>query len=307
MIRYALRRILLTVPLVLVAAFLVFTAGRLAPGDPVAARLGQEYDPVAAAALRRQMGLDRPLVVQFAAYLAAVARFDFGESLITPGRRVSAIVADHLPVSLRLTTLAILLAGGVGLALGVAGAVRAGGALDRTLQLLILGALSVPNFVVAALLVLLFGVWWGVLPVAGLYHGWRSLVLPVVVLAIPPTAYITRVVRASMVQALREDYVRTARSKGLREARVVLAHALRNAALPIVTQVGLSFGYALTGAFVVELIFNVPGLARVGVEAILQRDYTVIQSVVLVYMGIFIAVNLLVDLSYALLDPRVRY
>jgi ABC-type dipeptide/oligopeptide/nickel transport system permease component len=307
MVRYAFRRILLTVPLVLVAAFLVFTAGRLAPGDPVAARLGQEYDPVAAAALRRQMGLDRPLVVQFAVYLAAVARFDFGESLITPGRRVSAIVADHLPVSLRLTTLAILLAGGVGLGLGVAGAVRAGGAWDRTLQLLILGALSVPNFVVAALLVLLFGVWWGVLPVAGLSHGWRSLVLPVVVLAIPPTAYITRVVRASMVQALREDYVRTARSKGLREARVVLAHALRNAALPIVTQVGLSFGYALTGAFVVELIFNVPGLARVGVEAILQRDYTVIQSVVLVYMGIFIAVNLLVDLSYALFDPRVRY
>jgi peptide/nickel transport system permease protein len=307
MIRYAFRRILLTVPLVLVAAFLVFTAGRLAPGDPVAARLGQEYDPVTAAALRRQMGLDRPLVVQFAAYLVAVARFDLGESLITPGRRVSAIVADHLPVSLRLTTLTILLAGSVGLALGVAGAVRVGSALDRALQLLILGALSVPNFVVAAVLVLLFGVWWGVLPVAGLYHGWRSLVLPVVVLAIPPTAYITRVARVSMIQALREDYVRTARSKGLREPRVVLGHALRNAALPIVTQVGLSFGYALTGAFVVELVFNIPGLARIGVEAILQRDYTVIQSIVLVYMGIFIALNLLVDLSYAFFDPRVRY
>lgn len=307
MAKYAVRRLLITVPLLLIAAFIVFAAGRLAPGDPIALRLGQDYDPIAAEALRRQMGLDRPLLVQFAAYLAGLGRLDLGESLLSPGRRISTIVADHLPVSLSLTALAILVAAGTGLAAGVVGAVRPGSILDHALQLLILTTLSVPNFVIAAVLVLLLAVWLGWLPVAGMYHGWRSYVLPVLVLAIPPMAYITRVTRASLRQVIADDYIRTARSKGLRERRVVLHHALRNAALPIVTQVGLSFGYALTGAFVVELIFNIPGLARVGVEAILQRDYTVLQSVVLVYMMIFIAVNLVVDLSYAFFDPRVHY
>lgn len=307
MVNYAVRRIATAVPLLLLGTFIIFMAGRLAPGDPIALRLGQDYDPVAAEVLRREMGLDRPLLVQFAAYMTDLARLDFGESLVSPGRRITTIIGDHLPVSLRLTTLAILIAAVAGVSIAVLGAVRGRTLLDRGLQLLILAALSVPNFVAAAILVLVFAVWLGWVPAAGIYHGWLSYVLPVLVLAIPPTAYITRVTRASMLQVLSDDYIRTAHSKGLAPRRVVLHHALRNAALPIITQTGLSFGYALTGAFVVEVIFNIPGLARIGVEAILQRDYVVIQSVVLVYMVIFIAVNLLVDLSYALFDPRVRY
>jgi peptide/nickel transport system permease protein len=304
--RYAVRRIGLTLPLFLTAAFLVFFTGRLAPGDPIVIRLGDHYDPKAAEVIRRELGLDRPLLVQFVRFLAAAARFDFGESFVRPGRRVGAIVIETLPVSLKLTGAAIAVAAGAGLGFGVLAAVHAKTRLDRAVQLFILLTLSIPNFVIAALLVLVLAVRLGALPVAGLAD-WRGYVLPVAVLSVLPTAYVTRIVRASMLQALSEDYIRTAYSKGVARARATLHHALRNAALPIVTQIGLSFGYALTGSFVVEMIFNIPGMARVGVEAIFQRDYSVLQAVVLVYMGVFTLVNLLVDLSYAALDPRVRY
>ncbi|MDR7481161.1 MAG: ABC transporter permease [Armatimonadota bacterium] len=306
MARYALQRIGLTVPLFLAAAFLIFMAGRLAPGDPIVVRLGDQYDERAAQVIRRELGLDRPLLVQFAHYLTAAARFDFGESFARPGRRVGAFIADALPISLRLTSLAIGAAALVGLVVGILAAVNAGSAFDRLIQIGIVVLLSVPNFVIAAVLVLVFAVRLGVLPVAGLSDA-RGYVLPVVVLALLPTAYVMRIVRAAMMQALTEDFMRTAYSKGLARSRAVLHHALRNAALPIITQIGLSFGYALTGSFIVELIFNIPGMARVGVEAIFQRDYPVIQAVVLVYMAVFTLVNLLVDLSYAALDPRVRY
>ena len=306
MARYALYRIGLTLPLLLGAALLIFVAGRMAPGDPVAIRLGDHYDEKAAAAIKKELGLDQPIWVQFARYIVGAVQGDFGESFISPGRRISGIVRQTLPLSLRLTALAVATAAVLGLSLGVIGSTKARSRLDRVLQVLVVVALSVPNFVVAALLVLVFALWLRALPVAGI-GDWQTYVLPVVVLAVAPTAYITRISRTSMLQVLAEDYIRTARSKGLNQPRIVFRHVLRNAALPIVTTIGLAFGYTLTGSFIVEVIFNIPGMARVGVEGILQRDYTVIQAVVLIYTSLFIVVNLIVDLSYAFFNPRIRY
>jgi len=278
----------------------------MAPGDPVAIRLGDHYDERAAQAIRKELGLDAPIWLQFVRYVAGAARLDFGESFISPGRRIGGIVRQTLPLSLRLTALAVASAAVLGLTLGIIGSVRARSRLDRLLQILVVVALSVPNFVVAALLVLVFALWLRALPVAGI-GPWQSYVLPVAVLAVAPTAYITRISRTSMLQVMAEDYIRTAHSKGLNRPHVVFRHVLRNAALPIVTTIGLAFGYTLTGSFIVEIIFNIPGMARVGVEGILQRDYTVIQAVVLIYTSLFILVNLIVDLSYALFNPRIRY
>ncbi len=306
MARYALYRVVLTLPLLFGTALLIFMAGRLAPGDPVAIRLGDRYDEQAARAIRHDLGLDRPVWLQFLQYVAGAVRLDFGESFISPGRKVSTIIRQALPLSLRLAALAVATAAALGVTFGIIGSLAARSRLDRLLQLLVVVALSVPNFVVAALLVMIFALSLGLLPVAGI-GGWQSYVLPVAVLAIAPAAYVSRVSRTSMLQVMAEDYVRTARAKGLARTRIVLRHVLSNAALPIITTIGLAYGYALTGSFIVEVIFNIPGLGRVGVEGILQRDYTVIQAVVLVYTTLFITVNLMVDLSYGFFNPRVRY
>ena len=306
MARYVVYRVVLTLPLLFGAALLIFVVGRLAPGDPVAIRLGDRYDEQAARAIRHQLGLDRPIWLQFLRYAAGAARLDFGESFVSPGRRVSSIVRQTLPLSLRLAALAVATAAVVGVSFGIVGSLAARSRLDRLLQLLVVVALSVPNFVVAALLVIVFALLLRLFPVAGI-SGWQSYVLPVTVLAVAPAAYISRVSRTSMLQVMAEDYVRTARAKGLARPRIVGRHILSNAALPIITTIGLAYGYALTGSFIVEVIFNIPGLGRVGVEGILQRDYTVIQAVVLIYTSLFIAVNLIVDLSYGFFNPRVRY
>jgi len=299
-------RIALTVPLLLGAALLIFLAGHYAPGDPVQVLLGDHYTPATAAQMRHDLGLDRPLAAQFAAYVVRAAAFDFGVSYVNPARHVRDIVRQTLPTSVRLAALAVLLATLLGVTLGVSAAVFPRSPLDRLIQVGVIAGLSVPSFVTAALLVLLFALRWRLLPVAG-WGTPQAYVLPVVVLAIPPLAYITRISRVSVRQVMTEDYVRTARSKGLRTGAVLLRHVLRNAAIPIVTTVGMAFGYAITGAFVVEVVFNIPGMARVAVDAILQRDYAVIQTAVLVYTTLFVVINLAVDLSYAALNPRVRY
>ena len=305
MARYALYRIALTLPLLLGAALLIFVAGRMAPGDPIAIRLGDQYDPEAAQALRRELGLDRPIWLQFTRYVAAAARFDFGESFISPGRRISSIVRETLPISLKLTSLALAAATAVGLTIGIVGAVSRRPWLDRALRVLLLVALSMPNFVVAALLVLVLSLWLGVLPVAGL-SGWQSYVLPVTVLAVPPAAYITRISRASMLEVLSEDYIRTAHSKGLGMPRIIVGHALRNAALPIITQIGLSFGYALTGSFIVEVIFNIPGMGRLIYESVVNNDVPVIQGGMLLILTLAVVINTVTDLLYGVLNPAIR-
>jgi len=305
-IRYLAYRAALAIPLFLGAALLIFLAGHYAPGDPVQTLLADHYNPQTAERMRHELGLDRPLAIQFVAYVGNAVTFDFGTSYVNPSWRVGDIVRQTLPISLGLAALAVALAALAGVALGVAAAVSSGRAADRLIQIGVLSGLSVPSFVVAAVLVLVFALHWRLLPVAG-WGKPEDYVLPVVVLAGAPIAYITRITRSSVAQVLTEDYVRTARSKGLRTPAVLLRHVLRNAALPVVTTVGIAFGNAIVGAFVVEVVFNIPGIARIAVNAILQRDYTVIQTVMLVYTALFTAINLAVDISYAYLNPRVRY
>jgi peptide/nickel transport system permease protein len=306
MARYLVSRCLLIVPLLLGAALLIFLAGHYAPGDPIQVLLGDHYNPGTAVQMRSRLGLDRPLVVQFVSYVGRAAVFDFGTSYVNPGRRVGDIVRASLPISLRLAAAAVTLAAVVGITFGMVAAVAPRAMVDRFVQIAVTASLSVPSFVVAAGLVLLFALRWRLLPVAG-WGTPRDYVLPVIVMAVAPIAYITQITRASIRRVATEDYVRTARSKGLPARTVLFRHVLRNAALPIVTTLGMAFGYAITGSFVVEVVFNIPGMARVAVDAILQRDYVVIQTVVLVYVVLFTAISLVVDLSYAFLNPRVRY
>jgi peptide/nickel transport system permease protein len=304
--RYVAYRIAMAVPLFGGAALLVFVAGHLAPGDPVQTMLGDRYTPAAAAVLRHQLGLDRPLTVQFVDYLGQLATFRFGSSYVNPGLRVGDVLRTALPISLRLAALAVVVSSVAGTMLGVVAAVVQGRALDRVIQFGVVLGLSVPSFVTAAALVYLFALHFRLLPVAGWGHP-ADCVLPVAVLSAAPLASITRIARSSVGQVLLEDYVRTARSKGLRTPQVLFRHVLRNAALPVVTTIGMAFGTAIVGAFVVEVVFNVPGLARIAVNAIFQRDYTMLQATVLVYTALFSFVNLVVDVSYACLNPRVRY
>lgn len=306
MARYLAYRLSLVVPLFIGAAFLIFLAGHFAPGDPVQVLLGDRYNPATAAQLRHELGLDRPLLVQFAAYLGGLATFDFGTSNVNPGVRVGDLIARALPISVSLAVLAVALAAILGVVLGLIAAVTSLRLLDRFIQALVVSGLSVPNFVVAAVVVLVFALHWRWLPVAG-WGKPQHYVLPVVVLAGPPLAFITRITRSSVGVILGEDYIRTAWSKGLGRGTVLARHVLRNAALPVVTTIGLAFGNAIVGAFIVEVVFNVPGIARVAVNAILQRDYIVLQTVVVTYTALFTLVNLLVDVSYAFLNPRVQY
>jgi len=306
MARYIVYRVGMAIPLFLGAALLIFIAGHLAPGDPVQTVLGDRYTPAQGIALRHQLGLDRPLAVQFVRYLGDLARFDFGTSYVNPGLRVGDLIGRALPISLRLAALAVVVATLTGTLFGVGAATVRRSVLDSLIQIGVVLGLSVPSFVTAAVLVYLFALRWPMLPVAG----WglpQNYVLPVAVLSISPIAFIARIARSSVGQALLEDYVRTARSKGLRARQVLFRHVLRNAALPVVTTIGLAFGNAIVGAFVVEVLFNIPGIARVAINAILQRDYTVLQAAVLVYTALFLFVNLVVDVSYAYLNPRVRY
>jgi len=306
MARYIVYRVGMAIPLFLGAALLIFIAGHLAPGDPVQTVLGDRYTPAQGIALRHQLGLDRPLAVQFVRYLGDLARFDFGTSYVNPGLRVGDLIGRALPISLRLAALAVVVATLTGTLFGVGAATVRRSVLDSLIQIGVVLGLSVPSFVTAAALVYLFALRWPMLPVAG----WglpQNYVLPVTVLSISPIAFIARIARSSVGQALLEDYVRTARSKGLHARRILFRHVVRNAALPVVTTIGLAFGNAIVGAFVVEVLFNIPGIARIAINAILQRDYTVLQAAVLVYTALFLCVNLVVDVSYAYLNPRVRY
>jgi len=304
--RYVAYRLGMAVPLFIGAALLIFLAGHLAPGDPVQTMLGDRYTPTTATALRHQLGLDQPLARQFIEYLGQLATFRFGVSYVNPGLRVGQLIRQSLPVSLQLATMAVAIAALTGTALGIFAAAVGGRPPDQLLQILTVLGLSVPSFVTAAVLVYVLGLHWRVLPVAG-WGKPLDYVLPTTVLAVAPLAFIARIARSSVGQALLEDYVRTARGKGLQSRTILFRHVLRNAALPIVTTIGMAFGTAVVGAFVVEVVFNIPGIARVAVNAILQRDYTVLQATVLVYTALFAFVNLIVDLSYAYLNPRIRY
>ncbi|HKG91574.1 MAG TPA: ABC transporter permease [Gemmatimonadaceae bacterium] len=305
MISFILRRLLLAVPTlfgVLVVAFILLF---IAPGDPVQEMVGERADAATIERLRRELRLDEPLHVQFASYASGVIRGDLGRSYIT-GRPILRDILERFPKTLLLASAAMILASITGIAIGILSARRPGGWFDRTALAVAYLGISFPVYWVGLILILFFAVILRWLPPSG-YGRPEFLILPALTLGSRSIAFLARVTRSSMLDALSGDYVRTARAKGLRERVVTVRHALRNALIPIITVLGLDFGYYLTGSILTETIFSWPGLGRYVVNAIARRDLPAIQGSVLFLSVVFVLVNLLTDLAYAKADPRVAY
>ncbi|GBD04818.1 Glutathione transport system permease protein GsiC [bacterium HR20] len=306
MLRYLLGRLGYTVLMLLGVVTVSFFLVRAIPGDPARVMLGQRADEATLQALREQYGFNRPLYVQYWRYLERLAVGDLGRS-IASNRPVLEIVLDRLPATALLATVAMVIATVLGIALGVLSAVRANTWLDTATMALAQFGISLPSIVMAIFLMVLFGQVLPWFPIAGYVdRGIEYLVLPAVTLGIRPLAIIARVTRASMLEVLGQDYIRTARAKGLPSSRVIAVHALRNALNPVVTTVGTWFAGLLAGAYFVEYIFNWPGIGSAAFDAITKLDYPVIQGTVLFTAAVFVVVNFFSDVLYALLDPRVE-
>jgi ABC-type dipeptide/oligopeptide/nickel transport system permease component len=333
MIRYLLRRLALTIPILLGVSLLVFLMLHSAGGDPAQFILGARADPESIAALRQELGLDRPLLVQYAAFLSDAVRGDFGRSYRSNTPVIEEIAA-RFPATIELALSATGISVVVGVIFGTLAAVRRHAFLDYVSSTVVLLGVSIPTFWLGLILIIIFGLWLRWLPISGrvdprlgadpsvpfltlssLLHGnWavakdalKHLILPALTLAAWPAAIVARMTRASLIESLGQDYVRTARGKGLAEDLIVRGHAARNALLPVLTVVGLEFGTLLGGAVVTETIFSWPGLGQLTVTAIGARDYQMVQGVVVLLAAVFVLLNLLVDVLYAVLDPRIRY
>ncbi len=332
MSRYILRRILELIPVIFGVLLVVFTISHLTPGDPVLVMLGERATPVAIDRLRAQLHLDDPLYIQFKTYLVQVIHG--GGNSIKNNESVIVELATRFPATIELTLAAMLIASTVGILTGILAATRQNSVFDGASMFVALFGFSMPIFWLGIMLILLFAAYLGWFPISGrldytveitrvtnlylldavLTGNWealgnalRHLVLPAVTLSTVPLAIIARMTRSSLLEVLRQDYVRTARAKGVAERGVISRHALKNAAIPVITVIGLNVGSLLGGAILTETIFAWPGVGRLVVDAIFERDYPVVQGTVLVIALIFVFVNLLVDLSYAYLDPRIRY
>lgn len=310
--RYIIRRILLTIPTLILASMAIFLLLRLIPGDPASLVAGADATPEQVQAVRRDLGLNRPLPVQYVEWLGRILRGDFGRSLI--GKYdVWQQVKRAYPATIELTLAAALLALAVALPLGLLAALHPRSWLDRAISAFNALAIGVPNFWLGILLILIFALHFPILPPGGrvpldedAIAGLKSLVLPTVTLASGLAAVLTRFIRSAMLEVLSEDYVRTARAKGLRANAVVRRHALRNALIPVITVLGIQLGRLLGGAVIVEAVFAWPGMGRLVVQAITSRDYIVVQGTLLLLVTVFILINLLVDIAYGFIDPRVR-
>lgn len=299
-----LSRIGSAVLVVLGVCTLVFMLIHLVPGDPVEAMLGESARPADRQALRQALGLDRPLIEQYLGYLGGLARLDLGQSFQLQ-RPVADVLTERIPATLELAGAALLLALTLAVPLGVMAARNRGGALDSGAMGFSLLGISIPNFWLGPLLILVFSLWLGWTPVSG-RDGPASLILPAVTLGTGLAAVLARMVRSSLLEVLGEDYVRTARAKGLSETAVIWHHALRNAWLPVLTLVGLQLGGLLAGAVITETVFAWPGVGSLLVEAIQNRDYPVVQASVLLVSLAYVLVNTMTDLVYAWVDPRIR-
>jgi len=303
LLTFVLRRLLLAIPVLLGVIFAVMLTIELIPGDPVELMLGQNASQEAVAHLREFLGLDRPLLVRYGEYLGKLLTGDLGRS-IQQNRPVADELGEAWPATAQLTLAALCLAAVVGVVAGIVSAVWPNSVFDALARLASLFGLSMPIFWIGLCLIVVFALWLPWLPVGGT-GSLAHLVLPAVTLALPSIAVIARMTRSSVLEVLREDYVRTARAKGVAERLVVVKHALRNAFIPIVTLLGLQAGQLMGGAVLTETVFAWPGLGRLMVKAIFARDYVLLQGAVLVFALAFVVVNLLVDLSYGALDPRV--
>jgi ABC-type dipeptide/oligopeptide/nickel transport system permease component len=303
--RFLARRLVLTIPVLLGVATLVFSLIHLIPGDPAQAMLGEAAPQADVEELRRRLGLDRPLVEQYALFLRGLVRGDLGTSLRT-GQPVTEQIVERMPATFELAAAAMLVALVFSMPLGIAAAVRRGTVIDHTAMTVSLAGVSVPNFWLGPLLAIVFAVQLGWLPVSG-RGTWAHLVLPAVSLGAALAAILARMTRATMLEELREPYVQAARARGVSRSRAVLRHAFRNSLIPVVTLVGLQFGAVLTGAVITETIFAWPGIGRLLIQSIGFRDYPLVQGCILLIAVTYVAVNLLTDLVYGVLDPRIRY
>jgi len=302
--RHLLKRFLLTLPALWLVLTLVFLLIHIVPGDPVEQMLGEGAAPGQVIELRHSLGLDQPLYMQYGRYLENVLRGDFGQSLKFH-RSVRSVIFERYPATLQLAFLALLVCVTIALPAGVYSAYRRGTSADRTVSVFTLFSLAVPTFALGPLLISLFSIKLGWLPVSG-RGGPLHYILPAVTLGAALAAILTRMVRSAMLEELSSDYVRTARAKGLPAAVVLVKHALRNALIPIITILGLQFGTLLAGTIVTETIFSWPGIGRLTVLAISSRDYPLLQGCILFIALSYVLVNLLTDLVYAFVDPRVR-
>jgi ABC-type dipeptide/oligopeptide/nickel transport system permease component len=303
--RFLARRLLLTIPVFFGVATVVFLLIHLIPGDPVQAMLGESAAPADIAVLRGRLGLDRPLIVQYGAFLEGLATGDLGTSLRTNQTVVSAL-AERLPATVELAAAAMLVALVFALPVGTIAAARAGTRLDHMTMTAALVGISMPNFWLGPLLAIVFSIVLGWLPVSG--RGTPAhLILPAVTLAAPLAAVLARMTRASVLEELRELYVLAARARGVSRARAVLRHAFRNSLVPIVTLLGLQLGGLLTGAVITETIFAWPGVGRLLIQSIGFRDYPMVQGCILLIAIMYVSLNLFADLLYGMLDPRIRY
>jgi ABC-type dipeptide/oligopeptide/nickel transport system permease component len=302
--RFVVRRILSTIPALWLILTMVFLLVHVVPGDPVQQMMGESARPEDVIRMRHALGLDRPLLAQYGDYLSHTLRGNLGTSFRFHAP-VERIVGEHLPATLELALAGLCVCIGIAIPAGLAAAQRPGSATDRTVSVLTLFGLSIPNFALGPLLILVFSVALGWLPVSG-RGGITHLILPAFTLGAALAAILTRMVRATVMEELASDYVRTARAKGLSEAAVLVRHALHNSLIPILTILGLQLGSLLAGTIVTETIFAWPGIGRLAVQAIDARDYPLLQGCILATTLCYVLVNLLTDLLYAAADPRVR-
>jgi peptide/nickel transport system permease protein len=313
MFAYIVRRVLATIPVMAIVALFVFSLLYISPGDPAAVIAGDQATPDDVERIRASLGLDRPYLVRFGAWVWDIARGDLGVSIFT-NLPVSTMIQQRIEPTLSLMIVTLILAISIAVPMGVVAAWRQGTAIDRAVMAFAVLGFSVPVFVVGYVLAYIFALELDWLPVQGYtpfsrgFWPWlQNLILPAVALGSVYIALIARITRATMLEVLQQDYIRTAKAKGLGQRAILFVHALKNAAVPIITVIGIGIALLIGGAVVTESVFAIPGLGRLTVDAILRRDYPVIQGVVLLFSFVYVLVNLAIDLAYTLFDPRIRY
>jgi peptide/nickel transport system permease protein len=313
MLSYILRRILSTIPVMAIVALFVFSLLYIAPGDPAVVIAGDQASPADVERIRQSLGLDRPFLVQFGDWLWRILHGDLGTSIFT-NLPVASMIAQRMGPTLSLMAVTLVLTVFIAVPLGVVAAWKAGSWVDRIIMAFAVFGFSLPVFVVGYVLAYVFALQFEWLPVQGYtpltegFWPWlENLILPAVALGCVYIALIARITRAAMLEVLQQDYIRTARAKGLGQGGILFVHALKNAAVPIVTVVGIGIALLIGGAVVTESVFAIPGLGRLTIDAILRRDYPVIQGIVLLFSFVYVLVNLMIDVTYTLVDPRIRY
>ena len=310
---FIIKRIAATIPVMAVVALFVFLMLRLSPGDPAAVIAGDYASPEDIAKIRTQLGLDQPIIVQFSTWVWSLMQGNLGISIFS-NLPVTKLIAQRLEPTLMLSLTTLIFAVVVAVPMGVIAAWKAGTWVDRLIMVFAVFGFSVPVFVLGYMMIFSFSMELGILPVQGykspfddLWQFVRHITLPTITLSVIYIALIARIPRASMLEVLEEDYIRTARAKGQTESRVLISHALKNASIPIVTIIGIGIALLIGGVVVTESVYNIPGLGRLVVDAILKRDYPIIQGLILMFSFVYIIINLVIDIVYTFLDPRIRY